>query len=91
MPFHADLRPKKVDRFIKKYFKRKGISFNPTMDRRQLNLAAPRVGHSRSPHAVVGGSYCSQRSDNRFRPICSYRVRSPGNLACGKCFFLLPV
>jgi hypothetical protein len=31
--FHADLQPKKVDRFIKKYFKRKGISFNPSMDR----------------------------------------------------------
>ena len=40
VPHHADLRPKKVDRFMKKYFKRKGISFNPTMDRRQLNLAA---------------------------------------------------
>ena len=25
---------------MKKYFKRKGISFNPSMDRRQLNLAA---------------------------------------------------
>jgi hypothetical protein len=33
VPFHADLRPKKVDRFIKKYFKHKGISFNPSMDR----------------------------------------------------------
>ena len=40
VPHHADLRPKKVDRFMKKYFKRKGISFNPSMDRRQLNLAA---------------------------------------------------
>ena len=40
VPCHADLRPKKVDRFIKKYFKRKGLSFNPSMDRRQLNLAA---------------------------------------------------
>ena len=40
VPQHADLRPKRVDRFIKKYFKRKGISFNPSMDRRQLNLAA---------------------------------------------------
>ena len=29
VPHHADLRPKRVDRFIKKYFKRKGISFNP--------------------------------------------------------------
>ena len=36
VPHHADLRP----RFIKEYFKRKGISFNPSMDRRQLNLAA---------------------------------------------------
>ena len=40
VPHHADLRPKKVDRFIKKYFKRKGIPFNPSMDRWQLNLAA---------------------------------------------------
>ena len=40
VPQHADLWPKRVDRFMKKYFKRKGISFNPSMDRRQLNLAA---------------------------------------------------
>ena len=40
VPHHADLQPKKVDRFIKKYFKRKGIPFNPSMDRWQLNLAA---------------------------------------------------
>jgi hypothetical protein len=40
VPYHADLQPKKVDRFIKKYFKRKGISFNPSLDRRQLNVAA---------------------------------------------------
>lgn len=40
VPFHADLRPKKVDSFVKKYLKRKGINFNPVMDRRQLNLAA---------------------------------------------------
>ena len=40
VPQHADLRPKRVDRFMKKYFKRKGIPFNPSMDRKQLNLAA---------------------------------------------------
>ena len=39
IPFHADLRPKQVDSFIKKYLKRKGTNFNPLMDRRQLNLA----------------------------------------------------
>ena len=39
VPFHNDLRPKKVDSFVKKYLKRKGINFNPAMDRRQLNLA----------------------------------------------------
>ena len=40
VPHQADLRAKKVDRFIKKYFKRKGTLFNPSMDRWQLNLAA---------------------------------------------------
>ena len=39
VPFHADLQPKQVDSFIKKYLKRKGTNFNPLMDRRQLNLA----------------------------------------------------
>ncbi len=39
VPFHDDLRPKKVDSFIKKFLKRKGANFNPVMDRRQLNLA----------------------------------------------------
>ena len=39
IPFHADLQPKQVDSFIKKYLKRKGTNFNPLMDRRQLNLA----------------------------------------------------
>ena len=39
VPFHPDLRPKKVDSFVKKYLKRKGTTFNPIMDRRQLNLA----------------------------------------------------
>ena len=39
IPFHSDLRPKKVDSFVKKYdLKRKGTTFNPVMDRRQLNL-----------------------------------------------------
>ena len=39
MPSHPDLRPKKVDSFIKKFLKRKGENFNTAMDRRQLNLA----------------------------------------------------
>ena len=39
VPFHADLQPKQVDSFIKKYLKRKGTNFNPLMNRRQLNLA----------------------------------------------------
>ncbi len=48
VPIHADLQPKQVDSFIKKYLKRKGnkfqsnkfeTNFNPLMDRRQLNLA----------------------------------------------------
>ena len=40
VPSHADLRPKKVDSFVKKYLKRKGTTFNPVMDRRQLNVAS---------------------------------------------------
>ena len=39
VPFHDDLRPKKVDSFIKKFLKQKGGNFIPTMDSRQLNLA----------------------------------------------------
>ena len=39
VPFHHDLQPKKVDSFIKKFLKRKGANFNPTVDHRQLNLA----------------------------------------------------
>ena len=39
VPLHHDLRPKKVDSFIKKFLKRKGTNFNPTVDRRQRNLA----------------------------------------------------
>ena len=39
VPFHEDLRPKKVDSFIKKFLKKKGANFNSAMDRRQLNLA----------------------------------------------------
>ncbi|XP_028401014.1 uncharacterized protein LOC114524096 [Dendronephthya gigantea] len=39
MPHHADLRPKKVDSFVKKYLKRNGTPFNPVMDRRQMNIA----------------------------------------------------
>ena len=38
-PFYLDLRPKKVDLFLKKYdLRRKGTTFNLVMDRRQLNL-----------------------------------------------------
>ena len=37
--FHADLRPKKVDSFVKKYLKRSGTAFNPVMDRRLMNIA----------------------------------------------------
>ena len=37
VPFHADLRPKQVDRFIRNYFEQellqKSNSFNPTMER----------------------------------------------------------
>ena len=40
VPHHADLRPKKLIVFIKKYFKREGISFNLSMDWLQLILAA---------------------------------------------------
>ena len=39
VPYHADLRPKKVDSFVKKYLKRNGTAFNPVMDRRQMNIA----------------------------------------------------
>ena len=39
VPFHADLRPKKVDSFVKKYLKRSGTAFNPVMDRRLMNIA----------------------------------------------------
>ena len=39
VPSHADLRPKKVDSFVKKYLKRNGTAFNPVMDRRQMNIA----------------------------------------------------
>jgi hypothetical protein len=39
VPFHPDLRPKKVDTFVKKILKRKGANFNTAMDRRQLNMA----------------------------------------------------
>ena len=37
--FHHDLRPKKVDSFIKKFLKQKGANFNPTVDCCELNLA----------------------------------------------------
>ena len=39
VPFHADLRPKKVDSFVKKYLKRNGTAFNPVMDRRHMKIA----------------------------------------------------
>ena len=39
VPLHADLRPKKVDSFVKKYLKRNGTAFNPVMDRRMMNIA----------------------------------------------------
>jgi hypothetical protein len=39
VPAHSDLRPKKVDSFVKKFLKRNGTTFNPIMDRRQMNLA----------------------------------------------------
>ena len=39
VPFHPDLRPKKVDTFVKNFLKRKGANFNTAMDRRQLNMA----------------------------------------------------
>ena len=38
MPDHADLRPKKVDSFVKKYLKCNGTA-NLVMDRRQMNIA----------------------------------------------------
>ena len=38
-PSDADLRPKKVDSFVKKYLKRNGTTFNPIIDRRQMNIA----------------------------------------------------
>ena len=39
MPSHPDLRPKKVDSFIKKFLKCKGENFNTAKDRCQVNLA----------------------------------------------------
>ena len=39
VPFHADLRPKKVYSFVKKYLKRSGTAFNPVMDRCLMNIA----------------------------------------------------
>ena len=40
VPFHADLCPKKVDSFVKKYLKRSGTVFNPVCrDRRLMNIA----------------------------------------------------
>ena len=39
VPFHVDLRPKKVDSFVKKYLRRSGTAFNPVMDRRLMNIA----------------------------------------------------
>ena len=38
VPSYADLRPKKVDSFVKKYLKRNGTAFNPVMDLSQLPI-----------------------------------------------------
>ena len=37
--FHADLRPRKVDSFVKKYLKRSRTAFNQDMDRRLMDIA----------------------------------------------------
>ena len=63
VPFHDDLRPKKVDSFIKKFLKRKGANFNPTMDRRQLNLAG-RILDPIGPLSLLWQTALSAQSEN---------------------------
>ena len=60
VPFHDDLRPKKVDSFIKK---QKGANFNPTMDRRQLNLAG-RILDPIGPLSLLWQTALSAQSEN---------------------------
>ena len=64
VPFHDDLRPKKVDTFIKKFLKRKGANFNPTVDRRQLNLAG-RILDPIGPLSLLWQTALSAQSENR--------------------------
>ena len=63
VPFHDDLRPKKVDSFIKKFLKRKGANFNPVMDRRQLNLAG-RILDPIGPLSRLWQTALSAQSEN---------------------------
>ena len=63
VPFHDDLRPKKVDSFAKKFLKRKRANFNPSVDRRQLNLAG-RILDLISPLSLLWQTALSAQSEN---------------------------
>ena len=63
VPFHPDLRAKKVDSFLKKFLRRKGANFNTALDRRHLNLAG-RILDPLGPLAGLWQIALSAEADN---------------------------
>ena len=63
VPFHSDLRAKKVDSFLKKFLRRKGVNFNTALDRRHLNLAG-RILDPLGPLAGLWQIALSAEADN---------------------------
>ena len=80
-PFYLDLRPKKVDSFLKKYdLRRKGTTFNLVMDRRQLNL----VGRILDPLGPLSQLWESSLNAKKR----SIGLDPAGNWLCPSCYFL---
>ena len=88
VPFHADLRPKKVDSFVKKYLKRSGTAFNPVMDRRLMNIAGRILDPLGPPRSAVARCTCCQSGEDRFRACFSDRACSPCHGLDRKCILL---